>query len=135
MVETCFIREWGGQGKVFSWDYSGHLNSESDYHETTSGFFKKFLFSKKLIVYKREGDWFLYVLGKEVPIQNIQKVRVENLGIMSKLTLVLGGKKHSFFELTPFDLFARKFDPTYDKLDSELVFGNWLVNLYQKEKK
>ena len=134
MMETCLIREWGGQGNVFLWDYSGQLSRENSYNDATSGFLKKFLFSKKLIVYKRKNDWFLYVLEKEIPIEDVQKVKVESCGVMSKLTLVLDGKKHIFFELTPLDLFARKLDPTYDTLDSELVFGNWLVNLYQKEK-
>lgn len=134
MMGACFIREWGGQGKVYSWDYSNRLSHENNYHGSTSGFLKKFLFSKKMIVYKREHDWFLFFLEKEISLRNIQNIRVENFGVMSKLTLILDGKKYGFFEFVPFDLFARKLDPTYDTLDSELVFGRWLANLYQQVK-
>jgi hypothetical protein len=134
-MAACFIRVWGNQRKVFSWDYSDRLNREKYYPEITSGFIKKFMFSKRLIVYRRDEDWFVYLLGKEVFLKNIQKMEVDSFGLLSKLTLVFEGEEYSFFEFIPFDLFARKLDPTYDSLDSELVFGRWLVNLYHKANK
>jgi|AntRauTorckE6833_2_1112554.scaffolds.fasta_scaffold53965_1 hypothetical protein len=129
-MTTFFIRAWGKQNKVFSWNCSGGLIHENSSPELTDGFLKRFLFGKKLIAYKREEHWFIYLKNNEVAVQKIEKVEFQCFGPFSKLTLLVEGQKYSFFDLTLFDFFASKFDPTYDLLDSELVFGRWLVDLF-----
>lgn len=133
-MTTFFIREWGKQSTVYSWSCSGDLIHENSYPELTDGFLKRFLFGKKLVAYKRDENWFICLKNNEMAVQEIEKVEFQCFGPFSKLTLLVRGQKHLFFDLTPFDFFASKFDPTYDSLDSELVFGRWLVDLFCKTK-
>ncbi len=131
---TYFLQKWNSQNKIFSWNFGKNLKHENKFQGLTDGFFKRFFFGEVLIVYKKNGLWFACFLEREFSIREIDDISFKNYGFFAELSIKIDHQSYVFFDLTLFDFFARKFDPTYDSFDEELIFGRWLLDIFENHR-
>jgi len=132
-MSDLYLKKWGPKPLVFRWENKSVLKKFDSESKVIHGFFKNFIFGGKVIVYQESESWFIKLSGINSNVSDLNFVDVKTYGPITKLAIGLENIKNSYYEVSFFDFFARKFDPTYDAIDSELMFSNWVFNKYQKE--
>lgn len=132
-MSDFYLKKWGRKPLVYRWENKSVFKRVDREPKAINGFFKDFLFVGKMIVYQENESWFVNLSGIDAKVSEINSIDIKSYGPLTKSTIHLNNKKFSCCEISFFDFFARKFDPTYDAIDSELVFSNWFFSRYQKE--
>lgn len=132
-MKTILLRCWDSKQKIYEWiDGECLKKSNVDSESVTDGFIKRFLFGKKIIIYKDSSSWVLNIKKIRVPLSDVGDIEVVTFGPLVKLRIMVANKTLVFNEISILESLARGIDPTYDYLDSLEIFGCWLSSEHQK---
>lgn len=101
-----------------------------------SGILKKFLFGRKLAVYKYEDRWWIQYRKIKMILSNPElRFIVKRYGIFTKITVDFGGTRLDLIDVSFYSFIGPKIDPTYDAFDlNSDDFVHWLKDLREKDK-
>ncbi|MEE9345404.1 MAG: hypothetical protein V3U88_07330 [Methylococcales bacterium] len=128
-MQSYFIRDWVSNQTIYTLKGCDlfSIPEADDLADSISGFVKYFLYGRSIIIVDHSESSFIVLKSKKIKLSEIVNIEFKQYFIFSRILITTNDATYTFIDLSVGDFFARKFDPTYDYLDQELVFGFWFL--------